>query len=161
MRIVSTLLLIICCSSSVFGQGNQNAQNKFMEHLEWVNTHPSQKSDGEFVYRLSEMIKFQYSNYPDFVTDINGLSEFIEIGKMYRYFDYISTVYTFNQVAYKLQHEEDFDKISASFYAMQKVLKTYQFILAVDPLLNIKVFDSYMQMENSRLRDHLASLMSE
>jgi hypothetical protein len=63
-----------------------------------------QISEKEFVAKSSDLITFQFYNYPNFPINVSGTKELDKEWKGHKYENYFLIVYSYNQLYYKLKN---------------------------------------------------------
>ena len=57
---------------------SQTDEKEFKENIEWINEHPSTPENKEFISKSAQLMRFQFSNYPDFRINVKGTKEIEE-----------------------------------------------------------------------------------
>ena len=134
------------------------SEAKFNESMEWLNENPSLSTNEKFVSNSASLITFQVINYPDFLIDLGAMREVDEELIEYKYKDYFSIIYSFNQLYFKLKNKK-YNRLDACTFSMNKVIESYEKIIDKDPSLTIPILDEYSKLSEKELKKSIKKLI--
>ena len=138
----------------------QNEYSLFFEQIEWLNNNPEEFYNEENKWRISELMDFHDYLPEGELLDYRGTKELNPQWENYKFKDYFVFVYSFNQLHYKFKSSSS-SKIECCFFALKKLIDSYNLVLSKYPNLKLSSFEEYKLLSDSELKKRLRLLLDK
>ena len=152
-------IILFICLIATFNINGQTSKKDFIKNIEWINKNPSEFDNKKFVSKSADLLKYQFFNHPNFSINISGMKELDEKLKGHKYERYFQILYSFNQLAYKVQKIDKFNNLNACTYSMEKLIESYKKIIEKEPRLRTDSLDEYANLDHKGLMRRMKKIL--